>query len=114
MIDTHRNIREILGEFIGKTVMDVSQHDDPEPAFVQLTFTDSTWVRFPVSEDGFDAHVGDDHRPTRCGVCGGTLVLIRGKHPHEDNREVCPTCLAERMDLIRETCDFGQGQPLAT
>lgn len=38
----------------------------------------------------------------RCGVCGASKVEIRGRHPGDDRREVCPTCLAERMDDIRE------------
>lgn len=40
-----------------------------------------------------------------CGICGGLLVEIRGRYPHTAKREVCPTCLAERMDQIRELSD---------
>ena len=44
-----------------------------------------------------------------CGVCGGKMVEIRGRHPRDDRRNVCPTCLAERMDMIRELTapDYG-------
>jgi hypothetical protein len=44
-----------------------------------------------------------------CGVCGGRLVEIRGRHPSDKPRQVCPTCLAERMDMIREmsAADYG-------
>lgn len=35
-----------------------------------------------------------------CPVCGGKMVYIRGKHPGDDKRKVCPTCLQERMDNI--------------
>jgi len=45
-----------------------------------------------------------------CGVCGGKTVTIRGRHPHDDRREVCPTCLAERMDMIRDLTDKDYGQ----
>ena len=38
----------------------------------------------------------------RCGICGWHMVWIRGRFPHQDKRIVCPTCLAERMDTIRE------------
>lgn len=37
-----------------------------------------------------------------CGVCGSKTVKIRGRHPGDNAREVCPTCLAERMDMINE------------
>lgn len=47
-----------------------------------------------------------------CGICGGQLVLIRSRIPRNDEakREVCPTCLADRMDLIREIAapEYGQ------
>jgi len=46
-----------------------------------------------------------------CGICGGNMVNIRGRYPHwEDGREVCPTCLAERMDQIREVADPDYGK----
>lgn len=44
-----------------------------------------------------------------CNVCGGKMVSIRGKYPYSDKRLVCPTCLAERMDTIREMCDRNYG-----
>lgn len=44
-----------------------------------------------------------------CRVCGGALVEIRPKHPGGENRKVCPTCLADRMDLIREYSDRDYG-----
>ena len=34
----------------------------------------------------------------RCGFCGGKQVAIRGKHPGEAERLVCPRCLQERLD----------------
>lgn len=42
-----------------------------------------------------------------CGICGGEMVEIRGRYPEnhlrrDRTRIVCPTCLAERMDQIRE------------
>jgi len=45
-----------------------------------------------------------------CDVCGGKLVKIRGRYPKEEKREVCPTCLAERMDNIREMADKNYGK----
>lgn len=45
-----------------------------------------------------------------CAICGGKIVEIRGRYPKQENRKVCPTCLAERMDQIREVSspDYGQ------
>lgn len=37
-----------------------------------------------------------------CAVCGGRMVEARGRHPGDAPRIVCPTCLADRMDMIRE------------
>lgn len=44
-----------------------------------------------------------------CGVCGGAMVSVRGRHPRDERRVVCPTCLADRMDNIREMAarDYG-------
>lgn len=36
-----------------------------------------------------------------CSICGGKMVYIRGRHPGNVKRIVCPTCLAERMDDVR-------------
>lgn len=35
-----------------------------------------------------------------CGVCGCRMVEIRGRHPRDEDRTVCPTCCAERLDQI--------------
>ena len=45
-----------------------------------------------------------------CDVCGGLLTLIRGRHPGEDKREVCPTCLQERLERIHDetSTDYGK------
>jgi len=44
-----------------------------------------------------------------CQTCGGKTVMIRGRYPRDLEREVCPTCLAERMDTIREVADRNYG-----
>ena len=44
-----------------------------------------------------------------CGICGGIMVLIRGMYPKQDKREVCPTCLAEKLDQIRILVDKNYG-----
>jgi hypothetical protein len=45
-----------------------------------------------------------------CGVCGGKMVFVRGRYPGTDNRKVCPTCLADRMDMIQELTSAEYGQ----
>lgn len=47
---------------------------------------------------------------TGCGICGSHLVEIRPQYPHGQRREVCPTCLADRMDLIRQYADPNYGK----
>jgi hypothetical protein len=46
---------------------------------------------------------------TTCNICGGQQVMIRGKNPGDNDREVCPTCLQERMDDIHRMTgpDYG-------
>lgn len=45
-----------------------------------------------------------------CSICGGRMVFIRGRHPGMDNRVVCPTCMAEKLDDIKDRLrgDYGQ------
>ena len=45
-----------------------------------------------------------------CAICGGRMVEARGRHPGDAKRIVCPTCLADRLDMIREIAarDYGQ------
>lgn len=45
-----------------------------------------------------------------CGVCGGILVEIRGRYPNQPRRTVCPTCLADRIEMIEQiaTKDYGK------
>jgi len=43
-----------------------------------------------------------------CEVCGGSLVMIRGKHPKEPDRKVCPTCAVEIIESILDNCNNRQ------
>jgi hypothetical protein len=57
--DQYVTIREILGDLIGRTVVDVTQHDAAEfqageSAYVMLMFDDGNYVKFPVGDEGFD------------------------------------------------------------
>lgn len=52
--------------------------------------------------------IGGDPLPG-CLVCGGKLVMIRNRYPGMSPRNVCPQCLQERMDIIRDASspDYG-------
>ena len=45
--------------------------------------------------------ITDNEQVTGCDMCGGKLATIRGRHPGDVDREVCPTCLAETLDNIK-------------
>lgn len=45
-----------------------------------------------------------------CNVCGTALVLIRGRHPGCDKREVCPTCATEKLEQINQMSDPDYGK----
>lgn len=53
MSEAYVTIREILGGFIGKTIADISQHDEEDwdpctktGSFVMLLFTDGSTLKF--------------------------------------------------------------------
>lgn len=48
-------------------------------------------------------------RTKKCNICGGKLVLIRGRYPNSDKREVCPTCATERLEQINELSSNAYG-----
>jgi hypothetical protein len=35
-----------------------------------------------------------------CNSCGGEMVIIRGRHPGDDKRKVCPTCSTENLETL--------------
>lgn len=51
-----KSIRDyfMLGQFIGKRVVDVTESDPDEARFVMLMFDDGSALKFPVSPQGFD------------------------------------------------------------
>jgi hypothetical protein len=43
-----------------------------------------------------------------CYVCGGLLLRVRGRHPGDPRRVVCPTCMLESLeDLMFSRVAFG-------
>ena len=63
--DAYANIRQILSGYIGRTIVDITQHDEDEFAvtkqsYVMLMFDDGKTLRFPVGDDGFDWESDDE------------------------------------------------------
>jgi len=61
----YANIREILGELIGKRVEDVTQHDADEWAetkqsYIMLQFEGGVYVKFFIGDDGFCHNCSED------------------------------------------------------
>jgi hypothetical protein len=48
-------MREQLASFIGCRVLDVSENDEGEDAFLMLLFEDGNYLKFPIGEAGFEA-----------------------------------------------------------
>jgi len=54
----YANIRNFLGHLVGKTLVDVTQHDEDEyletqESYVMLLFDCGDTVKFPISDAGF-------------------------------------------------------------
>lgn len=54
--------------------------------------------------------IDEDAFKNRCNVCGDDLVYIRGKYPHTDKRQTCPTCTTERLEQINEISNKDYGK----
>lgn len=64
-----------------------------------------------IDEDAWEQRKEEYRTGKRCGACGLLKVAIRGRFPRDPERLVCATCLAERMDQIREISDPSYGIP---
>lgn len=58
MSDTYVNIRDMLGSFIGKRVVDITQHDEEEwretrRSYVLLHFEDGSEMKFYIMDDTY-------------------------------------------------------------
>lgn len=61
----YSNIREIIGELIGKRLIDITQHDKDEweatrEWYVMLMFEDGSYLQFPIGDAGFHHYLGPD------------------------------------------------------
>ncbi len=49
---------ELLGPFIGKVVVDITEHDERDQTtnnktYIEILFDDDTWIRFPQYDECF-------------------------------------------------------------
>jgi len=63
------------------------------------------WFRFPYRKGTKPMKIpkglgGGVLKGGKCEVCGGRLVTIRGRHPEEEDRKVCPTCAVEILESL--------------
>lgn len=59
MEDVYANIRELIGDFIGKRIAEITQHDiedfkETGRSYVMLHFDDGSYLKFFVGDDGFE------------------------------------------------------------
>jgi formylmethanofuran dehydrogenase subunit E len=54
-----------------------------------------SWHKLPIKESP-EGKIG----PILCDCCGGTLYAVRGRHPNEPRRIICPTCSIEILESI--------------
>lgn len=69
-----------------------------------------SWYKVPIREGMKPEAVKGlgNSKGGGCEVCGGSLVMIRGRHPQEANRQVCPTCAVEIIESILDNCNNRQ------
>lgn len=63
--ESYVNIREVLGKFIGRKLLDITQHDEDEwaedgRAYVMLMFEGGECITFYVGDEGFSYTEEDD------------------------------------------------------
>lgn len=78
--ETYANIRQILGDFIGKTIVDITQHDADEwershQGYILLLFEDGSVIKFWQGDEGFTTYKpgeyeGDDGQDSEDEVDG--------------------------------------------
>jgi hypothetical protein len=59
------NVRGFLGHLIGRTIVDVTQHDREEyeqtgEAYIMLMFNDGNYLKVYIGDEGFDYSDGSD------------------------------------------------------
>ena len=59
-----------------------------------------------MAEDALRAWQKQHTARVGCNVCGGRLVRIRGRHPGDSPRCLCPTCFVEQIEATYKDCLF--------
>lgn len=81
---------------------------------IAARFTQFNSAEYRILLKALEAYATQEREEQRkgsgCGICGSRMVFIRGRHPHEEEREVCPTCAVERLEQIRDISspDYGR------
>lgn len=90
---------EVVREFISTSLTQAYQAGRDEEREMIVS-----WLKFPYRDGmppmeikGLGKSEGGG-----CEVCGGELVMIRGKHPHTPDRKVCPTCATEIIEGLHD------------
>lgn len=91
------------------------------PEFGKLEAQFNSGQMAPIIQSAIDAATAElqrkleREREVGCNQCCGAMVYIRPRHPGMDERLVCPTCLADRMDNIRDISspEYGQAYQVA-
>lgn len=55
-----------------------------------------SWFKLPIKLP-LEGHIG----PISCDECGGVLWRVRGRHPDEPRRAICPTCAIEILETLQ-------------
>lgn len=64
MDEPYSNIRQILGQLIGKKVVDITQHDEEEwkeskQAYIMLMFEDGLYLKCHLDEVGIETNADE-------------------------------------------------------
>ena len=94
-----------ISSFRPGVLMEFSHRRDP---LKSITFTNNS-PAFAVQElvqtvlkegPGYGLVVTEKVEPKTCPACGSMRVFIRGRHPGNKQREVCPTCVVEKLETL--------------
>jgi len=73
--ESYVNIRQILGEIIGTTIVDITQHDEEEfrathESYVALHLSTGATLTFPISDAGFHLETPGEDEPDQSSTGG--------------------------------------------
>ena len=59
----YANVRQFLGHFIGRTIVEITQQDQEEweatkQSYIMLMFDDGTFIKFNVGDEGLEYNDG--------------------------------------------------------